>query len=172
MMKKIKGIVKETYKVVKGSYQIAKAGGFEGYISSLRIKFDEKDEDGFIVRTDDDIVYGSGFTGACTTLLQFGGFFAEPDMVPVIFLTTDMTNYSDDVNEWVVYHEKGHYVMGHLESGYSVRNIEKEIEADLYAASKMGKDEAIKAMTIFAETLYGPSKTEMLNRISAVEDRA
>ena len=53
------------------------------------------------------------------------------------------------------------------------RDITKEIEADLYAVSKLGKDVVIAAMTSFGKNnLHGRGKREMEKRVKAIKDRA
>ena len=53
------------------------------------------------------------------------------------------------------------------------KDIEKEIEADLYAVSKLGKDAVIAAMEMFGQNnLHGKGKREMKKRVKAIKDRA
>lgn len=173
MFKNLVNGLNESVKVIKGAYNLGKAGGFGNYIDSLKITYDMKDDDGFIVLTDDTVVYGSGFTGACTTMLQFGNWFHN-EMVPVIFITEEFASLSRLVKTYIILHEKGHHVLGHMNNGgMKKRNIEKEIEADLYAASKLGKENVIAAMKIFGQNnLHGKGKREMKKRIQAIKDRA
>ena len=172
MFKNLVNGLNESVKVIKGAYNLGKAGGFGNYIDSLKITYDMKDDDGFIVLTDDTVVYGSGFTGACTTMLQFGNWFHN-EMVPVIFLTKEFASLPRLVKTYIIWHEKGHYVLGHMNGGMKKRNIEKEIEADLYAVSKLGKENVIAAMKIFGQNnLHGKGKREMKKRVQAIKDRA
>lgn len=173
MMKNLINSLKESKKVIRESYNLGKVGGFENYINSLNITYDLKDSDGFIVLTDDTVVYGSGFTGACTTMLQFGNWFHN-EMVPVIFLTKEFASLPRLVKSYIILHEKGHHVLGHMSNGgMTKRDIEKEIEADLYAVSKLGKENVIAAMKIFGQNnLHGKGKREMKKRIESILDRA
>lgn len=172
MFKNLVNGLNESVKVIKGSYELGKQGGIGNYINSLKLTYDLIDEDGFIVVTDNTVVYGSGFTGACTTMLRFGNLF-HSEMVPVIFLTEEFASLPKLVKSYIVLHEKGHHVLGHINNGMSKRDIEKEIEADLYAVSKLGKEEVIAAMKIFGQNnLHGKSKREMKKRIQAIKDRA
>ena len=172
MFKNLVSGINESIKVIKGSYNLGRSGGFASYINSLNISYEMKDEDGFIVLTDDTVVYGSGFTGACTTMLQFGNWFHN-EMVPVIFLTEEFASLPRLVKTYIILHEKGHHVLGHINGGMKKRNIEKEIEADLYAVSKLGKENVIAAMKIFGQNnLHGKGNREMKKRIQAIKDRA
>ena len=173
MFKNLDHSIKESMKVIKGAYTLGKKGGFANYINSLKLTYDLIDEDGFIVVTDDTIVYGSGFTGACTTMLQFGNWF-HSEMVPVIFLTKEFASLPRLVKSYIILHEKGHHVLGHMSNGgMKKRDIEKEIEADLYAVSKLGKENVIAAMKIFGQNnLHGKGNREMKKRIQAIKDRA
>lgn len=157
--------IKETIKVAKGAYNISKVGGYQQYIKNLQIKYDEMDKDGFIIRTDDNMVYGSGFTGAATTLLNFGLGIN----VPTIFITSDMEKYDNDVKEFIIYHEKGHYIMGNIGMS-NERILEYEIEADMHAALMMGKERCLKAMEKFNETLTSTSQKEMVKRMEAIKN--
>ena len=173
MFKNLVNGLNESVKVIKGAYTLGKKGGFGNYINSLKLTYDMKDDDGFIVVTDDTIVYGSGFTGACTTMLQFGNWF-HSELVPVIFLTEEFASLAPTVKEYIIMHEKGHHELGHMSNGgMKKRDIEKEIEADLYAVSKLGKDAVIAAMEMFGQNnLHGKGKREMKKRVKAIKDRA
>ena len=169
MFKNLVNGLNESVKVIKGAYTLGKKGGFGNYINSLKLTYDMKDDDGFIVVTDDTIVYGSGFTGACTTMLQFGNWF-HSELVPVIFLTEEFASLAPTVKEYIIMHEKGHHELGHMSNGGMKK---REIEADLYAVSKLGKDAVITAITSFGKNnLHGRGRIEMKKRIQAIKDRA
>ena len=91
-----------------------------------------------------------------------------------IIVREALKKFPKDVKEYIIMHEKGHHVLGHMSNGgMKKRDIAKEIEADLYAVSKLGKDAVIAAMTSFGQNnLHGKGKREMKKRIQAIKDRA
>ena len=67
-----------------------------------------------------------------------------------------------------------YHVLGHTDNnGMTKRDIVKEIEADLYAVSKLGKEEVIIAMLTFGKNnLHGKGRREMKMRVQYIKDRA
>lgn len=101
----------------------------------------------------------------------------------IICVSEDLFKAPRYVQKFVVRHEEGHISLGHLEQkhGHSKRIMmllvgqvsNTELEADLYAAKKVGFEEAVHALIylrILIQQRYkkGSSTREVENRIAAL----
>lgn len=100
----------------------------------------EINENGFIFEKNSFTVAQAGCAIALCRKYSWGDF-----ATPVITVDTLFGKLSAKSQEFIVYHEIGHFVNGDLD-GYMERNDDAEMAADEYAVSKCGKENAIKAL--------------------------
>lgn len=144
--------LKVSYKVLKGSFKMAKQGGVQDYTSNQvkAGKYNEKiDFNGYNVYTmnNDDIVLGCGFRfGACVVIPGFDIF--EQGQCVIVY---EKKALELGVDEFIKYHEMGHIVNEILTGKFSIeRSLVNEFEADLYAANQIGFSKAIESLRIMA----------------------
>lgn len=130
-------------------------------------------ENGQIYIANSDVfLAANGIIGAAAVRTNIGPFIV-------------MTNkaISETLKSFLLAHEEGHIILGHLDSikkgnlfkrilsaYFSVQKI--ELEADTYAVKKLGKKEVVKALREFhnSEKLPLSTKIELSKRIKAVKN--
>ena len=115
------------------------------------VKYEEKNEMGFIIRRNSDILAQCGFSIACMSIGKF-----DENYVPVIIVDYDFMDISDNAKQFMIYHELGHFELQRdkmINEWDGTRDITMEYEADEYAMNKIGLSNAIYAINELIEVV-------------------
>lgn len=119
--------------------------------NSEPIREEEINVEGFVLRKSTESLQVYGIALAGLGIADVNGLY-----VPVIMVDYDFTEeLNRNTQEFLIYHEMGHYNLqrDYILNGYTEREIKLEFEADEYAASIMGVENAIKALEDAKKTL-------------------
>lgn len=101
-------------------------------------------EMGFIFTKYSDLIMSCGFMLSAMTIAKFDEILA-----PVVIIDYNFEDVSRNAQEFLVYHELGHYYKQKetiMQQNGVYRDINDEYEADEYAAEQIGYENAINAL--------------------------
>lgn len=161
--------LKSLFKLFIASYRVSKQGGLDIYLNKKLTngEYTEKlminSHPVFIIE-DDDAVISTGFRYGMVTIIGLTSFTKK------IVIVVEKLSIELGIDKYVVYHEMGHIyneILAHNE--INKRNLQDEINADMYAMNILGKEETIRSMKILAEQIMIDSE-EIYERIKALEE--
>ena len=115
------------------------------------------------IMEDDDAVLSTGFNYGMVTIIGLTAFTRK------IVIAIEKDTFKLGIDKYVLLHEMGHIYNEIINNGkISERNLQDEINADLYAMNILGKEETIRSMKILASQKYIDNE-EIYERIKAIE---
>lgn len=108
---------------------------------------------------------------------SFALVYRLPNDEYCIFTSTEMEELSPGAKEFILWYEVGHIKSNHLyglgnflKRSDEILNFEQQVEADCYAASRIGIGNAITAMQEIYNRKKIPELKERLNRLRRMSD--
>jgi len=160
--------IKTIFKIFRAGYRIGAKGGLDLYLNK-KLTNGEYIEKQIInghpifILEDDDAVLSTGFRYGMATIIGLTSFTKK------IVITLEKRSIKLGIDKYVILHEMGHIHNEILTNNcINIRNLQDEINADLYAMNILGKEETIRSMKILASQKMVDSD-EIYERIKALE---
>lgn len=160
--------LKHIWKLFKASYNVNKIGGLDIYLNRKIVNGEYMDKQTInghpiFIMEDDDAVLSTGFNYGMVTIIGLTAFTRK------IVIVIEKDTIKLGIDKYVLLHEMGHIYNEIINNGkISKRNLQDEINADLYAMNILGKEETIRSMKILASQKYIDTE-EIYERIKAIE---
>ena len=102
------------------------------------------------------------FEGYEVTIMKYSSCLCKVNDIDAIYVNSDFMKLPENTRNFILYHELGHIYHGHNKVCYNINRrlhlkrkwysrlglvVKEEIQADLYAVKRLGKEKALDAIT-------------------------